>query len=75
LQGGLVSGHAALGFFFATWAVLLTTNAVVAAIALTLAAVIAQSRYEAKFHTISELVLGAAVGIGIGLLLYATLPK
>jgi diacylglycerol kinase (ATP) len=48
---------------------------VVAAIALTLAAVIAQSRYEAKFHTISELVLGAAVGIGIGLLLYATLPK
>ncbi len=75
LQGGRVSGHPALGFFFATWAVLLTTNAVVAAIALTLAAVIAQSRYEAKFHTISELVLGAAVGIGIGLLLYATLPK
>jgi diacylglycerol kinase (ATP) len=75
LQGGLVSGHAALGFFFATWAVLLTTNAVVAAIALTLAAGIAQSRYEAKFHTISELVLGAAVGIGIGLLLYTTLPK
>ena len=75
LQGGLVSGHAALGFFFATWAVLLTTNAVVAAIALTLAAVIAHRRYEAKFHTISELVLGASVGIGIGLLLYATLPK
>ncbi len=75
LQGGLVSGHAAFGFFFATWAVLLTSNALVAAIAIGLAAIIAQSRYEAKYHTIGELSLGAAVGIMIGLLLYATLPK
>ncbi|MBS1716511.1 MAG: diacylglycerol kinase [Armatimonadetes bacterium] len=75
LQGGLVSGHAAFGAFFATTAVLLSSNMVVACICVLLALIIAQSRWEAKFHTILELCLGATVGVLIGLFLFALLPK
>jgi diacylglycerol kinase (ATP) len=75
LQGGLVSGHATFGFFFATCAVNLTTNAVAASLAVLLAAIIAQSRYEAKFHSIGELSIGAAVGVVIGLIVFANLPR
>jgi diacylglycerol kinase (ATP) len=67
LQGGLVSGHAAYGFFFAVSTIFLTDNALASAIAILLAAIIAQSRYEAKFHSIFELSLGAAVGTIISL--------
>lgn len=75
LQGGLVSGHATLGFFFATCAVMMTPNALVGALAVLLAAIIAQSRYEAKFHSLGELAIGAAVGVSIGLLLFGALPR
>lgn len=69
-QGGLVSGHAALGFFLATAVVFLTDNAVVSAVAVLLAAVIAQSRWEARFHSVFELSLGASVGAILGVLLF-----
>jgi diacylglycerol kinase (ATP) len=75
LQGGLVSGHAALGFFFATCAVLLSSNALAGGIAVLLAGIIAQSRYEAKFHSIGELSIGAAVGVIIGFLVFSSFPK
>lgn len=75
LQGGLVSGHAAYGFFFAGCAVFLTDNAVVMAMAVLLAFIVAQSRYEAKIHTIGELSIGAAVGTVMSLLLFGILPR
>lgn len=75
LQGGLVSGHAAFGFFFATSAAVLTDNALTAGIALLLAAIIAQSRFEAKFHTIFELSLGALVGVILSLLIFGLVPR
>jgi diacylglycerol kinase (ATP) len=75
LQGGLVSGHAAIGFFLATACLVLSENVVVGGVAITLAAIIAQSRWEAKFHSIFELALGATVGVIIGLVLFAVLPK
>lgn len=75
LQGGLVSGHAAYGFFLATSLVFLTDNAVASAIALLLAAIIAQSRFEAKFHTIFELSLGAAVGVLLALVIFGLVPR
>lgn len=75
LQGGLVSGHAAYGFFFATCAVFLTDNPVVMALVILLAAIVAQSRYEAKIHSLPELSLGAAVGTVIGLVFFQFLPK
>jgi len=75
LQGGLVSGHAAIGFFLATCALLLADNVVVGGVAVILAAIIAQSRWEAKFHSIFELTLGAAVGVILGVVLFGIIPK
>lgn len=75
LQGGLVSGHAAFGFFFAVSSICLSDNAASAAIAVMLAAIIAQSRYEAKFHSIFELTLGAGVGTAVALIAFGLLPR
>jgi diacylglycerol kinase (ATP) len=75
LKGGLVSGHAAFGFFLATGIMFLTDQLVVAGLGLVLAAIIAQSRWEAKIHSIFELSLGAAVGVMMGLLLFGLMPK
>ena len=75
LRGGLVSGHAALGFFFATTLMFLTDSALVAGIGILLAAIIAQSRWEAKIHSIFELTLGATAGVIMGLLLFGLAAK
>lgn len=75
LQGGLVSGHAAIGFFLATSIFFLTDNVLASAVGILLAAIIAQSRWEAKIHTIFELTLGAAVGVILGVLLFGFMPK
>jgi diacylglycerol kinase (ATP) len=75
LKGGLVSGHAALAFFFAGAIVFLTDQALVAALAIILAALVAQSRWEAKIHSIFELTLGATVGSLVAILLFALTPK
>jgi len=75
LKGGLVSGHAAFGFFFAGTVMFMSDSPLITALALVLAAIIAQSRWEAKIHSISELVLGAAVGIVLSILTFGILPK
>ncbi len=75
LQGGLVSGHAAFGFFLATCVFFLTDNMLVASIGILLAAIIAQSRWEAKIHSVFELTLGASIGVILGLLLFGLVPK
>ena len=75
LQGGLVSGHAAYGFFFATCTIFLTENAVASGLAILLALIVAQSRYEARFHSLTELGLGAIVGTALSLLSFGLLPK
>lgn len=75
LQGGLVSGHAAIGFFLAVAIMFLSDNALVAGIGLLLAAIIAQSRWEAKIHSVFELTLGAAVGVIMGLVMFGLAPK
>lgn len=75
-HGGLVSGHAAFGFFFATTIIFVADkNPLTWALALLLAAIVAQSRWEAKIHTIFELTLGAAVGVTVGLVLFGLVPK
>jgi len=75
LRGGLVSGHAAFGFFFAFAVPFITDNAVVSAIALLLAFIIAQSRYEAKIHSLFELTLGGLVGTIVALLVFGLWTK
>ncbi|MBZ0214190.1 MAG: diacylglycerol kinase, partial [Nitrospirae bacterium] len=73
LKGGLVSGHAAYGFFLAGTATLMTDNALVAAITILLAVIIAQSRWEAKIHSVFELTLGATAGVLMALVLFGLL--
>jgi diacylglycerol kinase (ATP) len=75
LQGGLVSGHSALGFYFATCTFFVSDNLLASAIAVLLASLVAQSRYEAKFHSFFELSLGALVGVLFGVMLFGLLPK
>lgn len=75
LKGGLVSGHAAFGFFIATTIMFLTDRPVISALAMLLAAIIAQSRWEAKIHSIFELSLGAAAGVIMGLVMFGLIPK
>lgn len=74
-RGGLVSGHAAFGFFLATTIMFISGNLLVSSLAILLAAVIAQSRWEAKIHSVFELSLGAAVGIIVALTLFVVVPK
>jgi diacylglycerol kinase (ATP) len=75
LQGGLVSGHAAFGFFFAVSTVFMTDNALVVGIAILLASIVAQSRWEAKFHSIFELTLGAFFGTVLALVIFGIVPR
>lgn len=75
LRGGLVSGHAAYGFFLATSIVFISENFVTSCIGILLAAIVAQSRYESKIHSIFELALGATAGTVLGVLVFYILPK
>lgn len=75
LKGGLVSGHAAYGFFFATLLFFVAGNVLVSAVGILLAVIIAQSRWEARIHSVFELTLGAAVGAILGVLLFGFMPK
>ena len=75
LRGGLVSGHAAIGFFLATSTFFLSNTVLVPAIAVILACLVAQSRWEAKFHSVFELTMGATVGAVLGVLLFGIMPK
>lgn len=74
LSGGLPSGHAALAF--AGWtAVTFVVGAnrqgvLVSAITFIVAALVAQSRMEAKVHSALEVVMGALLGIAITTLIF-----
>lgn len=74
-RGGLVSGHAAIGFFLATSMYFLTDNALVPTIGILLASLVAQSRWEARFHSVFELTLGATVGALLSIVLFGIIPK
>jgi diacylglycerol kinase (ATP) len=69
LQGGAVSGHAALSFASATFIALLSRSALLAALAGFLALLVVQSRVESGIHSTREAIfgglLGAAVSYGI----------
>ncbi len=75
LKGGLVSGHTAYGFYIATAVMFVSENVLASGLAILLAALIAQSRWEAKIHSVFEISLGAAVGVVLGLVLFGIVPK
>jgi diacylglycerol kinase (ATP) len=65
LQGGAISGHAALAFAGATLIVLLAPTLVVGLLAYFLAFLVSQSRIEGGIHSIPEVLFGAALGASV----------
>jgi len=72
-RGGLVSAHSALGFFCFISIWFLTTDPITRGLAFVLAALVAESRVEAGIHTVREVVIGTAVALVVGTLLYGFL--
>ena len=70
LQGGAVSGHAALAFAGATIISLLAGTLVVALLAFFLAFLVSQSRVEGGIHSYGEVMFGAVVGTGVSAALF-----
>jgi len=69
-QGGSVSGHSAVAFCIATIISVLTENLLVITMAFGLAFLVAESRVEGKIHTFWEVLLGAIVGIIVGIFIF-----
>ena len=65
LQGGAVSGHAALAFASATFIALLSRSALLASLALFLAILVTQSRVESGIHSAREVFWGGLLGAGV----------
>lgn len=63
LKGGIVSGHTAAGFFLAATILFVSRNAVAAILGVLMALLIAQSRVEAKIHTLQEVITGALLAM------------
>ena len=63
LQGGVVSGHSAIAFFLATTILFVANNWFASLLAFLLACLVAQSRVEARIHTVREVVIGAALAL------------
>lgn len=63
LKGGIVSGHTAAGFFLAATILFISKNAIAAVLGLIMALLIAQSRVQAKIHSIQEVITGALLAI------------
>lgn len=70
LQGGMPSGHAAVAFSLVTVIALLSENIFVILIAFMLGALVLQSRVEAKIHSLIEVLLGAALGVLVTIMVY-----
>ena len=70
LQGGAISGHAALAFAIATLIALLGQNLLLALLAIFLAFLVSQSRVEGGIHSLREVFFGGALGAGVSLALF-----
>jgi diacylglycerol kinase (ATP) len=73
LRGGLPSGHSAVAFSIWTMVLFLQPNIVIATLVLILAILIAVSRIRQDIHSVSEVFLGALIGILITLLIFQIL--
>jgi diacylglycerol kinase (ATP) len=74
-KGGLVSGHAAYAFFLAGFVVFFSGNVVASTMAVLLAVMVAQSRWEGRIHSLFELGLGATLGSVLALVLFGLGPR
>lgn len=70
LKGGIVSGHAAAGFFLAATILFISRNGIAAILGIMMALLIAQSRVEAKIHSIQEVITGALLAMLVTAFVY-----
>ncbi len=70
LQGGAISGHAALAFAAATMLAFFYQKPLPALLAYFVAFLVAQSRVEAKIHSVREVVSGGVLGTVVALAIY-----
>lgn len=70
LQGGAISGHAALAFASATLLAFVTQRPLAALLAYFIAFLVAQSRVEAKIHSTAEVLTGSILGTVVALAVY-----
>lgn len=70
LRGGMPSGHSVISFSIATTITLISNNSLVMLLSYLLALIVAQSRVDAKIHSVLEVVVGGIFGILMTLLLY-----
>jgi diacylglycerol kinase (ATP) len=70
LQGGAISGHAALAFASATLLAFLTQRPLAGVLAYFIAFLVAQSRVEAKIHSTAEVLAGSVLGTVVALAVY-----
>jgi len=74
-KGGVVSAHTALGFFLCLAILYVSRNIAAALLAFVMAVIIAQSRVEAKIHTVREVVAGALLAVVISVAVYLVIPR
>jgi diacylglycerol kinase (ATP) len=70
LKGGMPSGHSALAFGAATAISLITSDPLIITLSFFLAIMVAQSRVEARIHTLYETIIGSIFGILITILIF-----
>lgn len=70
LKGGMPSGHSALAFGAATAISLITSDPLIITLSFFLAILVAQSRVEARIHTLYETIIGSIFGILITILIF-----
>lgn len=70
LKGGMPSGHSALAFSIATAISLITEEPICVLLSFLMAFITAQSRVDSEVHSILEVIVGAAFGILLTLLIF-----
>jgi diacylglycerol kinase (ATP) len=68
LQGGFISGHAAVAFSIATAVSLNTGDPLISLLGIALAVMVSHSRLLMRIHSMREVIMGSLVGAGITIL-------
>ena len=69
-QGGGLSGHSAVSFCAATIITMIAENSLVTLCSFGLAFLVAESRVEGKIHKVSEVVVGAILGVCVAIFVF-----
>lgn len=71
LKGGMPSGHSSLAFSIATAIALITEEPICIMLSYLMAFITAQSRVDSEVHSVLEVVVGAAFGVLLTMLIFA----